>query len=281
MLRIGLPNKGTLAEPTAVMLREAGYRQRGEGRDLVFIDPDSGIEFFYLRPRDIATYVAEGQVELGITGRDLLLDGAVPADELLQLDFGRATFRYAAEPGTLTSLDDLAGRRIATSYPGLVARDLEERGISADLVRLDGAVETAIRLGVAEVVADVVSSGTTLRQAGLAIVGEPLLESEAVLVGRRGATLSGGAELLVRRLQGVIIARRYVMVEYDVRRDALDEACTLTPGIESPTISPLQDPGWAAVRSMVPRREAHDVMDRLHELGARGVIVFDILACRL
>jgi len=281
MLRIGLPNKGTLAEPTAVMLREAGYRQRGEGRDLVFIDPDSGIEFFYLRPRDIATYVAEGQVELGITGRDLLLDGAVPADELLQLDFGRATFRYAAEPGTLTSLDDLAGRRIATSYPGLVARDLEERGISADLVRLDGAVETAIRLGVAEVVADVVSSGTTLRQAGLAIVGEPLLESEAVLVGRRGATLSGGAELLVRRLQGVIIARRYVMMEYDVRRDALDEACTLTPGIESPTISPLQDPDWAAVRSMVPRREAHDVMDRLHELGARGVIVFDILACRL
>jgi ATP phosphoribosyltransferase len=281
MLRIGLPNKGTLSEPTAVMLREAGYRQRGEGRDLVFIDPDSGIEFFYLRPRDIATYVAEGQVELGITGRDLLLDGAVPADELLQLDFGRATFRYAAEPGTLTSLDDLAGRRIATSYPGLVARDLEERGISADLVRLDGAVETAIRLGVAEVVADVVSSGTTLRQAGLAIVGEPLLESEAVLVGRRGATLSGGAELLVRRLQGVIIARRYVMVEYDVRRDALDEACILTPGIESPTISPLQDPGWAAVRSMVPRREAHDVMDRLHELGARGVIVFDILACRL
>ena len=281
MLRVALPNKGTLSEPTMVMLREAGYRQRTEGRDLVLIDPDNGVEFFYLRPRDIATYVAEGQVEVGVTGRDLLLDGGAPADEVLPLDFGRATFRYAAEPGTLPSLDALGGRRIATSYPGLVARDLEQRGLVADIVRLDGAVETAIRLGVAEVVADVVSSGTTLRQAGLAVVGEPLLESEAVLVGRRGATPTPGVELLVRRLNGVIIARRYVMVEYDVRRDALDAACAITPGIESPTISPLQDEAWVAVRAMVPRRDAHAIMDRLHDLGARGVIVFDILACRL
>ena len=281
MLRVGLPNKGTLSEPSALMLREAGYRQRTDQRDLVLIDPDNAVEFFYLRPRDIATYVAEGQVEVGITGRDLLLDGGAAVDEVLPLDFGRATFRYAAEPGKLTTLDDLAGHRIATSYPGLVARDLERRGIAADIVRLDGAVETAVRLGVAEVVADVVSSGTTLRQAGLTIVGEPLLESEAVLVARTGATLSDGVELLVRRLNGVIIARRYVMVEYDVRRDALEEACTITPGIESPTISPLQDDAWVAVRSMVLRRDAHTVMDRLHELGARGVIVFDILACRL
>lgn len=281
MLRIGVPNKGTLSEPTTVMLREAGYRQRTDARDLVLIDPDNRVEFFYLRPRDIATYVAEGQVEVGITGRDLLLDGAAPADELLALDFGRATFRYAAEPGALGSLDELAGRRIATSYPGLVERDLAARGLQADIVRLDGAVETAIRLGVAEVVADVVSSGTTLRQAGLEIVGEPLLESEAVLVARSGTEPSPAVELLLRRLNGVIIARRYVMVEYDVRREALHEACALTPGIESPTISPLQDDTWAAVRAMVPRREAHAVMDRLHALGARGVIVFDILACRL
>ena len=281
MLRIGVPNKGTLSEPTTVMLREAGYRQRTDARDLVLIDPDNRVEFFYLRPRDIATYVAEGQVEVGITGRDLLLDGAAPADELLALDFGRATFRYAAEPGALGSLDELAGRRIATSYPGLVERDLAARALQADIVRLDGAVETAIRLGVAEVVADVVSSGTTLRQAGLEIVGEPLLESEAVLVARSGTEPSPAVELLLRRLNGVIIARRYVMVEYDVRREALDEACALTPGIESPTISPLQDDTWAAVRAMVPRREAHAVMDRLHALGARGVIVFDILACRL
>ena len=281
MLRIGLPNKGTLADPVAAMLREAGYRQRTDAKDLVLVDPDHDVEFFYLRPRDIATYVASGQVTLGVTGRDLLLDAGAEVDEVLGLDVGRATFRYAALPGTLASLDDLAGRRIATAYPGLVARDLAARGTSAEVVRLDGAVETAVRLGVADVVADVVSSGTTLRQAGLAVVGDALLESEAVLVRRRGAEVVDGEERLRSRLQGVIIARRYVMVEYDVRREALDAACAITPGIESPTISPLQDEAWAAVRAMVPRRDAHAAMDALADLGARGVIVTEIVACRL
>ncbi len=281
MLRIGLPNKGTLADPVAAMLREAGYRQRTDAKDLVLVDPDHDVEFFYLRPRDIATYVASGQVTLGVTGRDLLLDAGAEVDEVLGLDVGRATFRYAALPGTLASLDDLAGRRIATAYPGLVARDLAARGTTAEVVRLDGAVETAVRLGVADVVADVVSSGTTLRQAGLAVVGDALLESEAVLVRRRGAEVVDGEERLRSRLQGVIIARRYVMVEYDVRREALDAACAITPGIESPTISPLQDEAWAAVRAMVPRRDAHAAMDALADLGARGVIVTEIVACRL
>ena len=281
MLRIGVPNKGTLAEPVAAMLREAGYRQRADGRDLVLVDPDHDVEFFYLRPRDIATYVAAGQVALGITGRDLLLDSGAAAEEVLALDVGRATFRYAALPGALPSLDDLGGRRIATAFPGLVARDLAARGIDAEVVRLDGAVETAVRLGVADVVADVVSSGTTLRQAGLSVVGEPLLESEAVLIRRVDAATGPDEDRLRSRLQGVMIARRYVMVEYDVRREALDAACAITPGIESPTISPLQDPAWAAVRAMVPRRDAHAAMDALAELGARGVIVTDILACRL
>jgi ATP phosphoribosyltransferase len=281
MLRIGIPNKGTLSEPTATMLREAGYRQRPDVRDLVFVDPDNDVEFFYLRPRDIATYVAAGQVEVGITGRDLLRDAGADAEEVLPLGFGRATFRYASLPGTLASLDELEGRRIATSYPGLVAQDLQERGVAAEVIRLDGAVETAIRLGVADVVADVVSSGTTLRQAGLVIVGEPLLQSEAVLIRRTDGPLPPSVEMLTRRLQGVIIARQYVMVEYDIRKEQLERACVLTPGIESPTISPLQDVAWAAVRAMVPRRDAHRVMDELYELGARGVIVFDILACRL
>jgi ATP phosphoribosyltransferase len=281
MLRIGIPNKGTLSEPTSAMLREAGYRQRNDPRDLVFVDPDNDIEFFYLRPRDIATYVAAGQVAVGITGRDLLLDAGSPAVELVRLGFGGATFRYAALPDTLSSLDDLAGRRIATSYPGLVTSDLSRRGLDAEVIRLDGAVETAIRLGVADVVADVVSSGTTLRQAGLVPVGDVVLESEAILVGRAGAPADAQVDMLQRRLQGVIIARQYVMVEYDVPRALLESACAITPGIESPTISPLQDAAWVAVRAMVPRRTAHTVMDDLHALGARGVIVFDILACRL
>jgi ATP phosphoribosyltransferase len=282
MLRIAVPNKGTLAGPAAQMLREAGYRQRTDDRDLACRDEDNGVEFFYLRPRDIATYVGSGDLDLGITGRDLLVDSASGAEELLDLGFGGATFRFAARPETVTSTGQLAGRRIATSYPGVVQRHLAELGIEARVIRLDGAVENAVRLGVADVVADVVSTGATLRQAGLLPVGKPILESSALLVRRAGAPAdSAGVAQLLRRLQGVLVARRYVMLAYDVRADRLDGAVALTPGFESPTVSPLHREGWVAVQAMVVRGEVHRVMDELYELGARAILVTDIHACRL
>jgi len=282
MLRIAVPNKGTLARPAAEMLREAGYRQRTDDRDLVCTDAANEVEFFYLRPRDIATYVGSGELELGITGRDLLVDAGAAAEEILDLDFGGATFRFAARPGTVTATADLAGRRIATAYPGVVARHLAEQGVSAEVVRLDGAVENAVRLGVADVIADVVSTGATLRQAGLEPVGKPILESSAVLIRRTGAPDgTRGVTQLQRRLQGVLVARRYVMLAYDVRADLLDRASALTPGIESPTVSPLQREGWVAVQAMVLRADVHRIMDELYELGARAILVTDIHACRL
>jgi ATP phosphoribosyltransferase len=281
MLRVAVPNKGSLSEPAIEMLRAAGYRQRRDTKDLVQVDPGHDTEFFYLRPRDIATYVGTGTLEVGITGRDLLHDSETEAEELLPLGFGFSTFRFAAVPGTATSVDELDGRRVATSYPLLVQTHLRERGVEAEVIRLDGAVETAVRLGVADVVADVVSTGTTLRQAGLEIIGDPVLESEAVLVRRRGAADDPAIGQLARRLQGLIIARRYVMMDYDVRVEHVDEACALTPGIESPTVSPLHDKGWVAVRSMVVRDEANGIMDQLWELGARGILVSEILSCRL
>jgi ATP phosphoribosyltransferase len=281
MLRVAVPNKGSLSDPAATMLREAGYRQRRDGRELVLIDADNDTEFFFLRPRDIATYVGSGQLDVGITGRDLLLDSDADAEEILGLNFARSTFRYAALPAAATTVEAFAGKRVATSYGGLVRRDLAARGIDAEVVHLDGAVETAVRLGVADVVADVVETGATLRAAGLELVGEPLLRSEAVLVKRRGADRTPQVDQLVRRLNGVIIARQYVMIDYDVRTEHLEAAAKLTPGIESPTISPLQDPAWVAVRAMVRRKETNRVMDQLWELGAKGILVTDILACRL
>jgi len=281
MLRIAIPNKGTLAGPAAEMLREAGYRQRADDRDLTCRDPDNDVEFFYLRPRDIATYVGSGDLDLGITGRDLLIDAASPAEEVLDLGFGGATFRFAARPETVAAIEELTGRRIATAYPGVVSGYLDGRGIAAEVIRLDGAVENAVRLGVADVIADVVSTGTTLRQAGLTPVGEPILESSAVLVRRAGAPANGAVAQLVRRLQGVLVARRYVMLAYDVRADQLDEASALTPGIEGPTISPLHREGWVAVQAMVARSEVHRTMDELYDLGARAILVTDIHACRL
>jgi ATP phosphoribosyltransferase len=281
VLRIAVPNKGTLSGPAAAMLREAGYRQRKDDRDLVCIDSDNDVEFFYLRPRDIATYVGSGDLDLGVTGRDLLIDAESGAEELLDLGFGGATFRFAGRPGTLASPADLAGRRIATAYPGVVARYLAEQAIAAELVPLDGAVENAIRLGVADVIADVVSTGATLRQAGLEPVGKPLLESSAVLIRRRAEESTPPVNQLVRRLQGVLVARRYVMLAYDVRADLLDAASALTPGIESPTISPLHREGWVAVQAMVQRSDVHRIMDELYEVGARAILVTDVHACRL
>jgi ATP phosphoribosyltransferase len=281
MLRIAVPNKGSLAEPASQMLTEAGYRQRTDSRELVLLDIENDTEFFFLRPRDIAVYVGSGELDVGITGEDLLLDSGAPAEAILPLGFADSTFRFAARPGVANSVHDLAGKRIATAYPGVVTAYLEQQQVTADVIGLDGAVETAVRLDVADAIADVVSTGTTLRNAGLEIFGEPLLTSQAVLIRRRNVESTARVGQLVRRLQGVIIARQYVLMDYDISDDLVDKAVAITPGIESPTVSPLHERGWSAVRSMVKRKETNAVMDELWELGARGIIVTDIHACRL
>lgn len=281
MLRVAVPNKGSLSEEASNMLREAGYKQRRDNRELVLVDTANDVEFFFLRPRDIAVYVGAGTLDVGVTGRDLLLDSGAEAEEVVSLGFGGSTFRFAARSGTAQSLPDLAGRRIATSYAGLVERHLAEHGVSASVVKLDGAVETAVRLGVADVIADVVETGTTLRAAGLEVFGEPILRSEAVLVRRAGAEPDEAVDVLVRRLQGVLVARQYVLMDYDVRVELVEKACAITPGLESPTVSPLHDQGWVAVRAMVRRDRTNQVMDDLYALGARAILVTGIHACRL
>ncbi|HEY0117842.1 MAG TPA: ATP phosphoribosyltransferase [Cellulomonas sp.] len=281
MLRIAVPNKGSLSEPAADMLREAGYRQRRDPRELVLPDPDNDVEFFFLRPRDVAVYVGQGTVDAGITGRDLLIDSGTSAVEHLALGFARSTFRFAGAAGRLADVQGVAGLRVATSYPVLVATYLRDHGVEpGQIVRLDGAVESAIQLGVADVIADVVETGTTLRQAGLEVFGEPILRSEAVLVRHTGEAATG-LDVLTRRLQGVITAHEYVLMDYDVPVSAVERAVRITPGLESPTVSPLHDKQWCAVRAMVPRAQTNRVMDELYEVGARAIIVTSIHASRL
>ena len=281
MLRVAVPNKGSLADSAIAILKEAGYRQRSDSRDLVLTDPDNGVEFYYLRPRDIAIYVGSGELEAGITGRDLLIDSGAEADEILALDFGGSTFRFAAPASRKWKISEIAGKRVATAYPGLVQKHLSDLKISASVVRLDGAVESSVRLGVADLIADVVSTGNTLKQAGLAIFGDPILTSEAILINRKGATIPAELEILIRRLQGVVTARQYVLLDYDIPIVSVDKACAITPGLESPTISPLQKADWVAVRAMVLRKDTNRLMDELWALGARGILVTDIHACRL
>ena len=285
MLRVAIPNKGSLAEESIAIFKEAGYKQRTDSRDLVLVDSDGGVEFYYLRPRDIAIYVGSGELEAGVTGRDLLIDSGALATEILPLNFGTSTFRFAgpssSKYSSKYSLKDIEGKRVATAYPGLVQKHLASLGITAEVVRLDGAVESSVRLGVADVIADVVSTGNTLRQAGLEIFGDPILTSEAVVISRTGVEIAPEVEILIRRLQGVVTARRYVLLDYDVKKVDLEAACLITPGLESPTISPLQKEDWVAVRAMVLRTQTNLIMDQLWALGARGILVTDIHACRL
>ena len=280
LLRVAVPNKGSLSQSSAEMLRESGYRQRQDSKELTLIDDENGVEFFYLRPRDIALYVGEGTLDVGITGRDLLLDSGAKAEEALPRGFGGSRFHFAGPRGKYAALTDLAGQRIATSYVGVVRTFLEEHGIEATVTRLDGAVETSIQLGVADVIADVVETGSTLRAAGLETFGETILESEAVLV-IRGGEVPSGFEVFKRRLEGVLVARTYVMMDYDIPSENVSAAVGLTPGIESPTVSPLHREGWVAVRAMVPRGGAQRLMDELYDIGARGILLTDIHACRL
>ncbi|MDX3070192.1 ATP phosphoribosyltransferase [Streptomyces scabiei] len=290
MLRIAVPNKGSLSGPAGEMLHEAGYQQRRESKELRIVDPVNEVEFFYLRPRDIAIYVSSGRLDIGITGRDLLIDSGANAEEILPLGFARSTFRFAAKPGTATGVADLKGKTVATSYEGIVAGHLADNGIDASVVHLDGAVETAIELGVAEVIADVVETGTSLRNAGLEVFGDPIMKSEAVVIRRVGAGTSEDPESseheakvqqFLRRLQGVLVARTYVMMDYDCRVEQLEKAVALTPGLESPTVSPLHNEGWVAVRAMVPAKEAQRIMDDLYDIGARAILTTAIHACRL
>ena len=285
MLRIAVPNKGALSDPAADLLQEAGYRRRGNSKELVVVDEDNGVELFHLRPRDIAVYVGSGTVDVGITGQDMLLDSRTPAQEILSLGFARSTFRFAAPAGTRSTVEELQGSRIATSYENLVEDYLAERGISAEVVHLDGAVESSIRLGVADVIADVVETGTTLREAGLEPFGEAIMTSEAVLFSRPGMELDDEAqhalEVLERRIRGVLVAREYVMLDYDIPSALLERAVEITPGLQSPTVSPLHGGEWSAVRAMVDSRSAHRMMDELYEAGARAILVTAIQACRI
>ena len=284
-LRVAVPNKGTLSESAAEILSEAGYRRRTDPKDLTVIDPANNVEFFFLRPKDIAIYVGSGQLDFGITGRDLAWESDAPVRERLALGFGSSTFRYAAPADTNWRVEDLAGKRIATAFPNLVRKDLAARGIEATVIRLDGAVEISVQLGVADAIADVVGSGRTLGLHDLAAFGEPLCDSEAVLIeredlGDKPDENAAARDQLAARVQGVVFGQQYLMLDYDCPRTVLDEATAVTPGLESPTIAPLADPAWVAVRALVPRRDVNAIMDKIAAIGAKAILASDIRFCR-
>jgi ATP phosphoribosyltransferase len=282
MLKIAIPNKGSLSEDAVEILRESGYKCKRYGRELSIVDKDNDIEFIFLRPRDIAVYVANGTLDLGITGQDLARDSKSKVKELLQLGFGNSAFYYAVPKAENLKPEGLSGLRIATSYPNIVLQDLERMGISATVIALDGAVEISIKLGVADAIADVVSSGQTLEEAGLKVIGGPIMKSEAILIAHDDkCSEKKEVRILVDRLKGILVAKKYAVIEYDIPGEKLKDACAITPGIESPTVAPLAEANWSAVKSMVERKDINKIMDELKDIGAKGVIVMDIKTCRI
>jgi len=285
-----VPNKGTLSDSAAEILAEAGYRRRTDAKDLTVVDPANRVEFFFLRPKDIATYVGSGELDLGITGRDLAEESVAPVRERLALGFGSSTFRYAAPAGRSWCVADLEGKRIATAFPNLVRKDLAAHGIGATVIRLDGAVEISVQLGLADAIADVVGSGRTLGLHNLVAFGESLCDSEAVLIERADSAqvdgeIDGGEKAAARdqlatRVQGVVFGQQYLMLDYDCPRALLERATAVTPGLESPTIAPLADPAWVAVRALVPRRDVNTIMDQISAIGAKAILASDIRFCR-
>lgn len=281
MLKIAIPNKGALSEGTVDILKAADYRCRRYGRELTVIDREHDVEFIYLRPRDIAVYVESGILDAGVTGRDLAFDSRAKVTELMGLQFGRSRFFYGVPNDVNWTAADFEGKRIATSYPNIVKADLEERGVKASVIRLDGAVEISIRLGVADAIADVVESGLTLKEAGLKTTGEPIMNSEAILISHPGKETQPGIVKLMQRIEGILVARSYCLLEYVCPMDQLEAACTLTPGVKSPTLSPVHDSAWMAVAAMVQKKGLNETIDSLSLLGCKGIIAQDINTCRL
>lgn len=283
MLKIALPNKGALSQGAIDLIKSAGYKLKKGAKELYCTDAVNGIEFYFLRPTDIATYVDSGVFTFGITGRDILADSDVTLEEVVPLNFGRARMHYIIpQEQQFTGVEQFAGKRIACSYPTLIKNHLEANNVDAKIIELDGAVEISIHLGIADVVADVVETGTTIRQAGLKTVGEPVMRSEAILISKDNSFADNPvAETFIKRLNGIIVARRHVMLEYDLPTEKLDQAFSITKGLESPTVAPLHENGWSAVKVLIASSELNDCIDSLEEIGARGIIATEIRTCRL
>ena len=289
MLRVAVPNKGVLSEPAAEMLAESGYRQRRSTKDLAVYDPENDTEFFYLRPRDIAVYVAAGTLDVGITGRDMLLETA-PAD-------GEGT------PRSRSCRWASAARRSASPRPvesgierGRPARRQADRhrlpGAAAALpgrARHQGRRGQARRRGRDRLPArrgrrglrrrrdrDDAARGRAAhhRRPGAAPARRSWSAGRAPRRSRPSPSCAAGCA-------GVLVARQYVMLDYDCPNELLEQATAITPGLEGPTVSPLQTPGWSAVRAMVRQTETNRVMDELWELGARAILVTSIHASRI
>ena len=282
LLRIGVPSKGRLSELASALLADAGLSFRRTDRNLFARCKDVPVEITFLRTDDIPVLAAEGAIGLGITGADLVAESG--AEVVHRLDLGVGHCRLALcvpDDSTISDVKQLAGRRIATSFPRVTRGWLAERGVTdAHFVELSGSVEVMITLGVADAIVDLVETGSTLAANRLRVLDE-IGRYETVLVQDPKLAHPELADRIVRRLEGIVIARGWSLLEYNVPRARLADAEAITPGVKSPTIMALEDSDWCAVRAMVRRGEAHAIIEQLEAIGAVAMIETRIANCRL
>jgi ATP phosphoribosyltransferase len=279
MIKVALPNKGQLFERTLELMSACGYRVNKSSRSLSALDQENQVEFFFLRPTDIPLYVSNGILDAGITGKDFVAEKGLAPTCLFPLNYGYSKLCAAAPVDSgVTTLADLRGKRIATSFPNLVSKYFPDRD---RIVELEGAVEISVHLGIADAIVDIVETGSTLKQAGLKVVGEPLFESQAALFAHPAREEREELIVLRNRLQGRVLAQEYLMVEYDAPQELIKTACSITPGIESPTVMSLEKTGWCSVKSMVSRKQSQKIMDELSRIGCRGIVLTAIESVRI
>jgi len=280
-LRIGVPSKGRLAELAEALLKDAGLSFRRSERSLFARCKDLPVEVTFLRTEDIPVLCAEGAIDMGVSGADLVAESGAAVVKRLELGIGACRLAVCVpEHSSIKGPAELNGSRIATSFPHVTEQYLREHGATAHLVNLSGSVEIMIALGVADAIVDLVETGSTLAANQLRILDE-IGRYETVLIQNREQRFPELADRIVRRIEGVVIARSYSLLEYNVPRAKLREAEQITPGFNSPTVSSLEDPNWCAVRVMVRRNEVISIMERLEALGASAILETQITNCRL
>jgi ATP phosphoribosyltransferase len=280
-LRIGIPSKGRLSELASELLTQAGLQFRRQDRSLFARVSQLPVDLTFLRTEDIPVLCAEGAIDLGITGSDLLEESAADVEVRMRLGVGRCKLALCVpEHAPWTHCRELNGKRLATSFPNITERYLASHGTQVHLVSLSGSVEIMTQLGVADAIVDLVETGSTLAANRLRILTE-IGHYETVLVQNRQKREAATVDRIIRRLEGVVIARDYSLLEYNVTREQLAAAEAITPGFKSPTISALEDPAWCAVRVMVRRQDVIGVMEKLETLGCSAILQTDIANCRL
>lgn len=277
-LRLAVPNKGRLEEPAAALLHDAGLVYEKTDRTLTVPVTNVDLELLFVRAEDVPEMVADRVADLGITGYDLLVDSGIDLAPLVDLGFGRCRLAAAVPNGsTIDKPGDLAGLRVATSHLDVTRRFFADRGVAVTVVPLRGSVEVAPRLGLADAIVDLVSSGSTLLINGLRPVFT-LLESQAVLVAnpRTSVDRSADVERVATMLRSVVAGRRKRYLLMNVPQPALEAVESLIPGIDSPTVIPLAAPGMVAVHSVVDADEVWRLLPELQAAGASGILVLQV-----